>query len=710
MTEAFALELGGDGVATLLFDLPGRKANIFTRESLAELERRTQELAERRDIRVLLLASAKPDIFIAGADVDEIAGVTEPAAAEAGSRYGQGLFSAWAALPFPTVAAVRGTCLGGGTELSLASTWIVVSDRPDLRMGLPEVQLGIVPGWGGCVRLPRRVGLIAALDMILQGKGVDGRKALAIGLADALLPDAGFAGYAREFARSKIGAPLPRRGPKGLRGVVVDANPVGRAFALKQARKRTLARTHGHYPALLRALDVVGRGLARGEGEGYDAETRAIGELAVSPTTKNLIHVFRLIEQSKKSGADDSAPPPEVRRPAVVGAGVMGGGIAALIADKAGLPVRIKDVRPEALATALGHASELLDRRVRRRRLRPAEKRRRMALLQPTLEDEGLEACDLVIEAIVENLEVKQGVLADLGRRAPGAVLASNTSSLSIDAIGQSVSGRERVVGMHFFNPVDRMPLVEVVAGPQTSPSAIRTVAAFARRLGKTPVLVRECPGFLVNRLLAFYSAAALWLLDEGYRVEEIDGAMLEWGMPMGPLRLADEVGLDVSAKVAHVLQDAFADRLVFPDWLDRLGAAGRLGVKSGLGVYRYDGRRERGVDPAVYEAIGRPATKRPGADRSALAERLVLPMVNEAARCLEEGVVEGPGPLDLAMIFGTGFPPFRGGLCRWADGVGLAVVVERLEALTATVGKRCLPSDALRRFAGAGGFYAAAT
>jgi 3-hydroxyacyl-CoA dehydrogenase/enoyl-CoA hydratase/3-hydroxybutyryl-CoA epimerase len=707
VADAFRLEIDGDGLAVLTFDLPGRRANIFTRDVLAELEQRVNELAERRDIAVLVLSSAKPDIFIAGADVDEIADVTDPTVAEAGSRYGQRLFMSWAALPFPTVAAVRGTCVGGGTELALASSRIVVSDRPELRIGLPEVQLGIVPGWGGCVRLPRRIGLVPALDLILTGRTITGRKARALGLADALVPDAGFDTRVGVLARGWIGSAAPQR-RRGVGRWLLEANPLGRALVLGRARRQTRAKTRGRYPAPLRAVDVLGTGLARGEGDGFDAEARAIGELAVLPVTKNLIHVFRLIEQGKKVGAEGDEPPRAIRRPAVVGAGVMGGGIAALIADKARLPVRVKDIRADALTAALVHAERTLESKVRRHRLSAADKRSRLALLQPTLEDAGLAACDLVIEAIVENLAVKQKVFADLARRLePTAILATNTSSLSIDAIGQLANERERVVGMHFFNPVERMPLVEIVAGPRTGVEAIRAVAAFARKLGKTPVLVRECPGFLVNRLLGFYSAEALWLVDEGHRIEDVDRAMVDWGMPMGPLRLADEVGLDVSAKVGEILHQAFGERLPFPDWLGRLSASGRLGVKSGKGIYRYTGRRQRGVDPAVYAEIGRTPSRRV-ADFAALAERLVLPMVDEAARCLDEGVVDGPGPLDLAMIFGTGFPPFRGGLCRWADQHGLDRCLERLEALEREVGPRHAPSPALRRFAAAGGFYAA--
>lgn len=711
MERAFHLEVGEDHLATLTFDLPHRKANIFTREALAEFDELLVELAGRDDIGCLVLLSPKPGMFIAGADVAEIAGVTDAEHAENGSRYGHRLFAAWETLPFPTVAAVSGTCLGGGTELSLASTYIVLADREDLRIGLPEIRLGIVPGWGGCVRLPRRVGLVAALDIILAGKAVSAREALRIGLADALYPEAGFLHHVRDFARGKLGRKRPRRRPPGgLRRILLEG-PAGRWFVLDQARKKTASATQGRYPAPLAALEVVRIGLEKGPFAGFDAEARAVRDLATSPTAKNLIHLFGLMEAAKKDGPGDAAPPPAVRRPAVVGAGVMGGGIAQLVADKAGLPVRIQDLQAAAISTALQHAAALFDKQVRRRRLQPAGKRRKMGLLQPALDGAGLESSDFVLEAVVENLSVKQQLFADLSRRlAATAILATNTSSLAIDDIGQLATRRERVVGMHFFNPVDKMPLVEVIAGSLTGESAVRAATAFARRLGKTPVVVRDGPGFLVNRLLAFYSAEAMWLLDEGHRVEAIDRAMVDWGMPMGPLRLADEVGLDVSAKVGQILHEAFSERLLFPAWIDRIAADGnRLGVKSGKGVYRYAKGRELEVDPAIYAVLGLAPQAGPG-PLPPPAERLMLPMVNEAARCLAEGVVAGPGPLDLALVMGLGFPPFRGGLCRWADGEGLGGIVTRLEALAAERGQRLAPSEALRRFAAQGGFYPGAS
>lgn len=705
MPDALRLEVDADHLATLTFDLPDRRANIFTRAVLAELEQLVAELTRREDIACLVLVSAKPGMFVAGADVEEIERVADAAAAAEGARYGQRLFAAWEALPFPTVAAVQGTCVGGGTELALASSYIVLSDRPDLRIGLPEIKLGILPGWGGCVRLPRRVGLLAALDIILAGKTIPSRQAERIGLADAVFPEPGFLHHVRRFALERAGRRSALRRPRGLRRWLVEANPAGRWFVFDQARKKTLARTRGRYPAPLAALEVVRTGLEQGAERGFAAEAEAIGQLAPSPTAKHLVHLFRLLEASKRDG--NGVLPGAVSRPAVIGAGVMGGGVAYSIVERTGLPVRLKDIQLGALGTALAHAATRFDEQVRRRRMTPAEKRRRMARIQPTLNEASLAAADLVIEAVVEDLEVKQRVFADLAARvAPTALLASNTSALSIDAIAERTPHPERVVGMHFFNPVERMQLVEVIAGARTSRDAVGAAAAFVRRLGKTPIVVRDGPGFLVNRLLAFYSAEAMWLLDEGYRVEDVDRAMLEWGMPMGPLRLADEVGLDVSSRVGRILHAAFPERLVLPDWIERLaGDAARLGVKSGRGIYRYAAGREAGADPALYAILGlRPERRNP--DLAALAERMVLPMVNEAARCLGERLVEGPGPLDLALVLGIGFPPFRGGLCRWADERGLPSIVERLRHAAVTAGPRMAPSEELIRQAARGTFY----
>jgi 3-hydroxyacyl-CoA dehydrogenase / enoyl-CoA hydratase / 3-hydroxybutyryl-CoA epimerase len=707
MPSIFHLEVGADRLATLTFDSPEKKVNVFTRAALQELERVIEEVAGRRDIGCLILLSGKPGSFIAGADVEEIARVTDPVEAEAGSRMGHRLFSAWESLPFPTVAAIRGVCLGGGLEISLASSYRVASDRADTRMGLPEVRLGILPGWGGSTRLPRLIGIAEALDLILTGKTVAGRKALKLGLIDALPPDARFLDAVRDFALERRDQPRRKEGGVDFKELLLERNPLGRKILFDQARKKTLAQTRGHYPAPLRAIEVVRVGIEDGVKAGFDAEARAVAELATSRISKNLVHVFRLTEEAKKETGLPGAEPRPVRAAAVLGAGAMGGGIAYLIAAETDLPVRMKDVNEQALASGMRHAAALFDKQVQRRRLTAPEARRKMALLQPTLDYSGFGRVDLVIEAIVEKMDVKQEVFAETAKHvAADAVLASNTSSLSIAGIGARTPRPERVVGMHFFNPADKMPLVEVIAPKGSDAAAVNTVFAFSRRLGKTPVLVKDAPGFLVNRLLMFYSTEALWLLDEGYRIEDLDRAMTDWGMPVGPMALNDEVGIDVATKVAHILQEAFGERLPVPEWLGKVPESGRLGTKNGKGFYRYEGRERKEPDPAVYALLGlHPRVENP--DPGTIADRMVLPMVNEAARCLEERVVRSAGEVDLALIFGTGFPPFRGGLCRWADQEGLGAIIATLERLEGTVGERFRPSEALRATAAAGGFYA---
>ncbi|MEO8505180.1 MAG: 3-hydroxyacyl-CoA dehydrogenase NAD-binding domain-containing protein [Acidobacteriota bacterium] len=706
MAEAFRLDVGPDRLATLTFDLPGKSANIFTREAVAELERLVGDLGRRSDIGCLVLLSAKPRIFIAGADVDAIAHVTDPAEAEEASRRVHRIFAAWEALPFPTVAAIRGTCLGGGTELALASTYIVASDRADIRIGLPEIKLGILPGWGGCVRLPRRIGIAAALDIILAGKAIPSKTAFRLGLADALLPDGNFLHGVRNFAFEKIGQKGRRARKSSLQQILLEKNPLGRRVLFQTATKKTLAATKGQYPAPLRAIEVVRTGVSEGAEAGFAAEAKAIGELATSAISKNLVHVFQLMENAKKATGVPGAEPLPVESTAVLGAGVMGGGIAQIIADEAGAPVRLRDIAPPALASGMAHAASLFAKQVERRRLTKPAAATKMALLHPTLVLDGLQHVDLVIEAIVERLDIKQKTFVELENLTkPTAILASNTSSLSIDLIAKDTRDPSRVVGMHFFNPVHRMPLVEVIAGPRTSATAVNTVVAFSRKLGKTPIVVKDGPGFLVNRLLCFYMAEALNLLSTGHPIEELDRTMLDWGMPMGPIALVDEVGIDVAVKVAVILGDAFGDRLPPKSNEEKVVQSGRLGAKNQRGFYKYENRRRTEPDSEIYSVLG--VMPRPGQTPPAkLVDRMVLPMVNEAARCLAEAIVRTPGDLDLSMILGTGFPPFRGGLCRYADERGLREIVGTLEQLALEMGPRFAPSQALRDAAQAGGFY----
>jgi len=707
---ALTLSIDGDGVAWLVFDVPGSRVNILSTPVMAQLDAALAEVEEgvaTGRIKALVVRSGKPATFIAGADIEEIRAITDVAEAERGSREGQRIFRRIERLAIPSIAAIDGACMGGGTELALACTYRLASDRPETRIGLPEVRLGIIPGFGGTVRLPRLVGLRAAIELIVTGRAIPAKQAERIGLVDEAVPAPLLEDRARRFAWERIDrGPLrpPRR--KRLGDRLLDETAPGRRLVLWQARKRVLAETKGHYPAPLVALDTIAATLNLPLDPAFEREAAAVARLITSDVSKNLVHVFYLMEDAKKARPPADARP--VERVGVLGAGVMGGGIAQLLAYR-GIPVRLKDIRSEAISLGLAHAREVFDGAVHRRRMDRRDAELGMSRIAPTLDYSGFGSVDLVIEAVVERMDVKQQVLREAEAEVPEtAILASNTSSLSISVMQGALARPENFCGLHFFNPVHRMPLVEIVRGAATSDETVATVFDLARRLQKTPVIVNDGPGFLVNRLLAPYLNEAGWLLAEGAGIREIDRALLDFGMPMGPLRLLDEVGLDVSRHAAAVLYEAFGDRLRPAPPLLKLGETSRLGRKGGLGFYRYEDGKEVGPDDSIYAELGEsiPAERRQ-IPAGTIQERCILVMINEAARALEDGIVSSPGDVDLAMITGTGFPPFRGGLLRYADRLSLPTIVERLEALEQMHGVRFQPAPVLRDRASAGrGFY----
>lgn len=705
--DAIQFVVDEQAIAWLTFDRPGAKVNVLSRNVMKWLDQlitRLEDEAAAGRVKSVVIRSGKPGTFIAGADVNEIGAITDPHEGAAAAAAGQQVFVRLAALPVPTVAAVDGVCLGGGTELILACSYRIATDRRETRIGLPEVQLGIIPGFGGTTRLPRLIGMRAALDIILTGRPVDARKAERIGLVDERLHPAILEKRAREMAitlRGKKSTPRPRK--TGIAGRLLDSAP-GRRVLLSQARKRVLSETRGNYPAPLAALDLLEKTLSIRVKESLELEAQTIGWLIVTPVSKNLVHVFHLTEAAKKAGPQVTVP--AVERVAVLGAGVMGGGIAQVMAQR-GLAVRLKDIKLEANALGLRHAWEAFDALVKRRRLEPRQAKQMMERISPTIDYGGFGLVDLVVEAVVEKMEVKKSVLRETeGAVHEDCVLTTNTSSLSVTEMQDSLQRPERFCGMHFFNPVNRMPLVEIIRGEHSSDEAVATVFALTRKLDKTPVLVQDGPGFLVNRILAPYLNEAGWLLNDGARVEEIDRALVQFGMPMGPLRLLDEIGLDIARHAAGVLFDAFGERLRPAQPLVALGSTNRLGKKNNLGFYRYDNGKQQHVDASIYAELGNLGTLRPIGE-PLIVERCVLPMINEAARILEDGIVATPGEVDLGMIMGTGFPPFRGGLLRYADTLGTRTIVERLEQLTRDYGTRFEPAPLLRQYATAGrGFY----
>jgi 3-hydroxyacyl-CoA dehydrogenase / enoyl-CoA hydratase / 3-hydroxybutyryl-CoA epimerase len=707
------LDLHDHGIAQLRFDDPERRANVLTEAVMRTLALRVEEIrrgvADGR-IRALLVRSGKPDGFIAGAEVEAIAAVESPLLGADAARLGQAIYQDIEELGIPTLAAIHGACAGGGMELALACRYRVASDHGKTRMGLPEVQLGILPAWGGTTRLPRLVGLQAALDMLLTGRLVDARKARRSGLVDAVLPSEFFEAAAMDFLRARLdGTPLPpRKRPLGRR-LLEDTAP-GRRIILGKARSSVLEKTGGHYPAPLRILDVVKASLGASVEAALALEAEAAGELIASSVSKSLIHVYHLREAARKGdgvpGLDHAAP---VRRVGVVGAGVMGGGVAHLMADN-GIEVRVKDIQHQAVSGALQHARDLFRKGVDRRKLTRLEADARMERIAGGLDYAGFGRLDLVVEAVVERLEVKRAVLKEVEEKVPPhCILATNTSTLSVDDMASALQRPELLAGMHFFNPVDRMPLVEVVRGAKTTDAVVATIHRLAVQTGKVPVVVRDGPGFLVNRILGPYLNEAGYLLAEGAAVEEVDAAAKGFGMPMGPLRLLDEVGIDVARHAGEVLHAAFGSRLAPSPPLVALRDTDRLGRKGGRGFYLYEKGKEKGVDPTIYDALGRSVPpRRTSLPPREIRARLILAMVNEAARVMEDGIVERAGDLDLAMIMGTGFPPFRGGLLRYVDTLHPRTVLDRLQEYSQRFGERFRPAALLRELAEEDrGFYA---
>ena len=707
MMRAITLRNDGD-VAIATIDLPDEPVNKVTALLRAEMVELFDLLERDTATRAVVLATGKSDTWLAGADIDEFLTLETAADAEALSTSGQALLARLEAFRLPVVAAIHGACLGGGLEAALACRYRVASDHPRTVLALPEVQLGLIPGAGGTQRLPRLIGLQRALDMILTSRNVRAKKALQMGLIDELVHPAILLDIAVDRARKLANGTMePRTGPKdrGAAGVLLEDNPIGRSIVFRKAREGVMAKTHGHYPAPLAAIAAIHAGYEKGTEAGYREEARAFGEMAVSSVCRELIFLFFATTALKKDpGVSEPAPTAAtVRTIGVIGAGFMGAGIASVAAQQ-GTAVRLKDTDVARVAHGIAAVSDVLKERIRKKQVTRLQYDDQLNLVGGSTDYAGFGRAAIVIEAVFEDLALKHRILQEVEPRlAADAVYASNTSTIPIARIAEVAAHPNRVLGMHFFSPVHKMPLLEVIATPATDKDAIVTAVAYGKKLGKTVIVVNDSPGFYTTRTLGAYMNEAGFLLDEGARIEAIDAALVGFGFPVGPMTLLDEVGIDIGGKVGATLGEAFGARMAPSESLKRLVESGRKGRKGGAGLYQYSADGEKGaVDASVYEFTAAGPQRR-DVDAAEMVERCVLAMVNEAARCLEEGVLRSTRDGDVGAVFGIGFPPFRGGPFRYVESVGLAKVVSRLDALNARFPGRFEPAPLLRRHAESG-------
>ena len=699
---AFTLTIDDDNIAWLAIDVPNEKMNTLQAEFADQMKAIFNQLdSKKSQVKGLIVHSLKPDNFIAGADVRMLEACQSSLEAEQLATQGQQMFSRLAALPFTVVAAIHGPCLGGGLELALGCDYRVCSDDAATKLGLPEVQLGLLPGSGGTQRLPRLIGLLNSLDMILTGKLLRAKKAVKLGLADACVPKSILLEAAKDYiAKSK------RKVKIDLKEKLIANTKMGRKVIFEQAAKKTKQKTRGNYPATKAILNVIEYGLENGMEKGFAKEAHEFGRLVMTPESQALRSIFFATTEMKKDFGSD-AKPKTITSVAVLGGGLMGAGISYVSATKAKVPVRIKDVSNDGILHAMSYSYQLLGKLVKRRSLTKAQLQQQMQSISGGTDFTGFAHKDIVIEAVFEDLSLKQSMVKDVEDHAKkGVIFASNTSSLPIGKIAQGAAHPENVIGLHYFSPVDKMPLVEVIPHEGTSDEVIATTVKFARKQGKTPIVVKDKAGFYVNRILAPYMNEAARVLLSGEPIEHIDKALLNFGFPVGPIALLDEVGVDIGAKITPILVEELGERFSAPDVFEILLKDNRKGRKSGKGFYTYKGKKKE-VDKSVYSLL----KLKPESilSEEVVAMRCVLLMLNEAVRALDDGIIASARDGDIGAIFGIGFPPFLGGPFKYIDKVGAKKLVETMNEYAGKYGSRFAPSDGLLTRAGTGDkFYPA--
>ncbi len=704
--SVFRFEVLDGQIGLLTFDTPDKKINTLGRSVLQELEQLVTQLESRNDLNGLLFRSGKPGQFIAGADLNELAALATATREQvlAAVSAGHALFKRISELPFPTVALVDGACMGGGTELILSMDERLVSNSPATKVALPEVNVGLIPGWGGTQRLPRLIGIHHAIAMIKSGEPLSAKDAETKGFAFDAVPADKLVEEGRRLIdivrdSEKWKASRQRRSqPLGLSGDQL-------AFAFACAEGAVMGKTKGQYPAPMAALKAMKLGVNRTLEDGLQIERETSLDVVGSTISANLIGVFFM---NTKVGRDPGlggtqAKGRAVQRVGVLGSGLMGAGIATAHARR-GIPAMMVDVSNERLADGLGRARKVVEGRIEIGRATPKDAADMLSNLNTSTTKQVFADCDVVVEAVPENEQLKTQAYRELAAvMRDDAILATNTSTISITRMAESAAHSERFVGMHFFYPVDRMQLVEVIRGAKTDDETVVTIVDLAKKIGKTPIVMKDCPGFLVNRVLLPYMNEATLLLCEGATMDEVDAAATSFGMPMGPIALHDLVGLDTALSAGQVVATAFADRANMCPILKDLVEAKRLGQKSGAGFRSFSGKKGKPVsDPTFEPFLAKYRTDNHKFSKDEIIDRLFLPMLLEATRCLEEEIVAEPAHVDLGLLLGIGFPPHRGGILHWADTLGASNVLKKLEAYH-SLGKRFIATDSMQQLASSG-------
>ena len=692
-----------DGIAYVGLDVADESVNTLSTPMVDRFEEIIDSSLRDESVEGIVIHSLKPDNFVVGFDIEELQGYyDDPEALRALVARGHHLMERLTALEQPIVAAIHGKCLGGGLELALAAHARIATDDSETSFGLPEIMLGLIPGGGGTQRLPRLIDLSQALDMILTGRTIDAGKAKRLGLIDDLVHPGILLDVAAEKVRELADADdtsssFTQNIEEAFHDPVkLAARTPARRVIFDKARETAQKKSGGHYPALPKAIDVIETGFSEGFDAGMRAESEAFVELVQSDVAKNLMNIFFMRQEvNKDSVVDGRTRPFKVNKIGIVGAGLMGAGIAQ-VAGYNGYDVRLKDRDYDGLGWGMNYVHGLFDKLVSRRKMSQAEADVNFGRISGTVDYSGFKTADLVVEAVFESLELKREILADVENLDnPDQIFASNTSTIPIADIAAKAKRPEHVLGMHFFSPVYKMPLLEIIRTDKTSRKALATALAVGRDMGKTCIVVDDGPGFFTSRVIAAYINEAGWILQEGARIEDIDEAMRTFGFPVGPLKLVDEVGMDVGQKAAGVLQEAFSDRWEAPTALTALAEEGRKGRKNEHGFYDYGGQGSDVPDETVYDVLPGGQDRR-RVDRELVQQRCWLAMLNECAYALEEGILRNPRDGDIGVIFGLGFPPFRGGIFRYADEVGLATVVEQMKRLADQFGDRLLPAQIL--------------